>query len=73
MHKLKDHILEISSHAALCTEAHIKALLNDNAIVLESKKMNGFNTNITCKCQGCGKTFELENSELRLEKALSQT
>jgi hypothetical protein len=44
MHKLKDHILEITSHAALCTEAHMKAISNDNVVVLESEKRNGFYT-----------------------------
>jgi hypothetical protein len=41
----------------------MKAVSNDNVIVLESEKRNGFYTIITCKCQGCGKTFELENSD----------
>lgn len=59
---LKTSLMEITSHAVLCPEARDIVINGESPLVLESEKRNSLSVILDARCKGCGKVFQIKNS-----------
>ena len=60
---LKAHVTSITYHSAICDEAKQVALNGNSPVSLVSEDRHGLACILKARCNGCGKFFELNNSD----------
>ena len=60
---LRKHVTSITCHSAICEGAKKVALNGNSPVSLVSEERHGLACILKAKCNGCGKFFDLNNSE----------
>ena len=60
---LKEHVTSITYHSALCDKGREIAAKGNSPVSLVSEKRHGLACILKARCNGCGKVFELNNSD----------